>query len=246
MLLLILAVIVLSRGFLMSTVQYVSIPLWKFKNFITNSSSGLFSGFQYKQSLINENEELKKKLSDYDLKFIELNSLKTENDRLNNLLSHNVKTKGIYANVIVKIGIFPFDIFVVDAGLNDGVAVGDFVYVSGSLPIGKIDQVFSNSSYVKLFSSPDEKNIIHIGEKSIQVEAYGVGGGNFYAYVPKDIDVNIGDKIIMPAVGITQFSVVEKVDQKDSDSFKKVYFKNSISPFLINWVEIRKSVLPVK
>lgn len=84
----------------------------------------------------------------------------------------------------------------INRGKNDGLALKQYVMADNSI-IGTISKLSSRTAYVKLFTDPNSKIKVRIGELEVPKIMQGIG--NFSAkvlLVPTTYDVNVGDNVI--------------------------------------------------
>lgn len=225
------------------SLQFVSSPFWKAKNSsvegVLNSSQMLRS----KRSLVFENDNLKNKIKENEFKLLEFELLVQENESLKKLLGRKTfdENDAILGIVLARPNISPYDTFVIDIGEASEIKKGNEVYVQGNIFIGKIDEVYGNTSTVKLFSSPGEITQVFIGLQNISANAVGRGGGNFIVKLPRGTEVEKGDIITMPGIDTKLFAIVEDIKADPSDPFITILFKNPVNLNDIKWVQIVKS-----
>ncbi len=239
LIILILILIFLSTPWARRVLFYVANPVWQIEKSITRAFDHLVIYFDSKQTLAQENDELKNQLQVLtELKGINL-ILQSENDSLKNLLGRkDAKHKTVLAAVLVKPPKNLFDILLIDAGLNQGIKVGDKVIAESNVYIGEISEVFSDTSKVILYSSPGEKRAVALGTSGVAAEAVGRGGGNFSIDLPREIGAKEGDVIYIPSITPNVFGIVEKILFEDKDSFQTILFKSPINLSELNFVEI--------
>lgn len=226
-------------GLFGGTINIIAVPLWKMSNYMSDKFSDMFSTVRSKKSLISEIRTLKEELGMTSANLLIQKVYQKENEDLKTLLGRdNDKTKNILSAVLVRPGMSPFDIMIIDIGASSDVKVGDRVLYNGSLIIGTVAEVDMKSSKVKLFSSPGEKHIALIGPKSTQVEVEGFGAGSFVAKLPRDMEIKEGDEVIMPSVSTSILGFVQKIESSVADSFQKIIFKIPINLSEIKWVEV--------
>lgn len=167
-----------------------------------------------------------------------ITQLQKENVELKEKLGRPVAKNVMLAYVLKKPPFTVYDTFILDAGSNQGVVVGDKIYSFGDLLIGEIQEVSPTTSKVKLYSSYGEKYDILIGEKSVQATAIGRGGGSFEIIIPRDIKVNEGDTITVPNISNTVFGVVGKIISDPARAFSTVIFSQPINIYEQKWVLI--------
>jgi rod shape-determining protein MreC len=245
--LIVIGIIIILRIFfpnvLTSTSQFISMPFWKAKNSsvegVVNSSQLLRS----KRSLIFENDNLKAQIEESAFKLFELELLKEENKSLKELLGRETFNEDdtVLGAVLARPNVSPYDTFVIDAGSDSNIKKGNDVFVAGDIFIGKISEVYSNTSTVTLFSSPGEITPVSIGLQNISANAIGRGGGNFIVELPRGTEVEKGDIVTMPGIDTKVFAVVEEIEANPSDPFITTLFKNPINMNDVKWVQVVKN-----
>lgn len=176
-------------------------PIQKILYTLTKNISDTYKGIVNRselvgkiENLLKENGELKTKISLYD-------QLKTENDRLREILNFKDKFsnyKFIGANVIGKNGAY-IDEFIIDIGIKDGLNVGMVVIANGGL-FGMITSVSDNWSLV----SPLINGDIAVSGVILRTNmGQGIIKGNVsneynlkMEYLFVDEDVKIGDIVV--------------------------------------------------
>lgn len=212
-------------------------PFWKGSislQYFYNSNLELLRS---KKSLIEENQKLIDSilLKDKDLKFLSV--LEEENNELKKIKG-NAEILSVVASVISRPPKTPYDTLIIDSGSFSGIETGDLVIALGNVFVGEVFEVNSYMSKIKLYSSPGNKIDVLIGEEKIQKEAIGVGAGNFRTELPKEIEIKEGDIITVSSIVANIFGVVEKIEEKTTDSFKTVLFRSPINIQEIRFVEI--------
>ncbi|MFQ5661873.1 MAG: rod shape-determining protein MreC [Candidatus Paceibacteria bacterium] len=220
--------------------NFVAAPFWKSKNFTVSKVANSAELLRSKRSLIEENNNLKAEIELNNLKLLSLDLFKEENIRLKELFDRQISStdNSILGVVLVRPSASLYDTLVIDVGAESDVSEGDYVFVSGDIFIGRINEVYKNTSLVKLFSSPGEITQVRVGLDGVSASAEGVGGGNFIAELPRGIGIEEGDMVVMPNISTRVFAVVEEIDADPSDPFLTVLFKNPINLNDIKWVQV--------
>lgn len=225
-----------------SFVFWLARPIWKIENALISHFDYSVRLFETKRSLVEENRRLQSDNNKLNYYILANDFLRRENDDLRENAGRNKELgNSLLASVLVKPGQTPYDQLIVDVGSNLGVSVGDLVTVEGSVVIGEITEVFSNTSKVELYSTHKRVLTVLIGPNSIQTEATGMGGGNFKVKLPKETDVKEGDSVVVPSISPTVFGVIEKIDSDSQNTFQDIYFKNPVNLNEIKFVSILKN-----
>ncbi len=180
----------------------------------------------------------------------QVKQLKGENTelKLENLLNKNITNEfeyfksqfgevaqqNTFFKVILRPPFTPFDVIRI-TGKLDPYQIGNLVFYK-NLIIGKIIEKDNQYATVELFSSPEKKTVITV--KGTQFEARGLGGGRYMFEASKDFDVVEGEPIVYPEQTVLILGVVEFVETKEEDLFKKVYFNLPTSLDMISYVTI--------
>ncbi len=234
-------IILFTRVFniISSDVNFIAVPIWKTQSTISDIITNINVWFESKKSLEEKNRRLKDDLDIAGGKLIDRNLLYNENIKLKGLLGRKAKT-GVYvfAAVLTKPDRSLYDTIIIDIGKNSGVKKNDKVLYGDNIVIGKIAEVFDNSSKVLLLSSPREKVDVVIGSNNISAIADGRGGGNFEIKLPRDAKVYIGDAVSVPGMDTHILGVVEYIESTPSDPFKTIIFRGTVDIFKLKWVEV--------
>lgn len=212
-------------------------PLWKAENIFTNSVRSSLGFFRTKNSLIAENTALKAQVLSLELERL-ANPSSSASSALYELLGRPKDDGGITATVITHPPQSPYDFIVVDAGSKDTVIMDSTVRLLQGPEIGKIVEVFPSFSKVKLYSSYGEETHAVLERGEVPVVLLGMGAGNFKLEVPRDTEVEVGDRVVSASLSKELLAVVGRVELKPTDSFKEVLAKSPISIFEVRFVTI--------
>lgn len=221
--------------------EKAAVPFWKAKDFFSGITYDGFSMLKSKQTLIDENQSLKEKIQNDELKLLNVDVLSLENEDLKAMLGRKSSKDAVLAGVLSKPPQSPYDTLILDAGSTEGVVKGDLVMAGEDIAIGEISEVFENSSQVKLYSSPGEEVVVTIGSGGLSATASGKGGGNFEAKIPRDIPISKGDVVLMPGINPILYGTVEDVEIRPADSFQYVLFKSPVNASFLSRVLVRKT-----
>lgn len=170
---------------------------------INDGVSGLFSYFTEKEALQQENDSLKREVSELHGQLTQMDEINMENIRLKELLDYKTETQGQYnlqlAEIIAENNNNLQHTITLNKGSNDGILTGMTVMNHLGL-IGRISAVMPESSEVMLL--PDRESAVGVRVWSTR-EVIGVveGGGTSTAnlqmiHVPHDADLYVGDDIV--------------------------------------------------
>ena len=118
------------------------------------------------------------------------------------------------------------------------IKTGDIVFALGSVPVGRIAEVYTNSSKVTLFSNAGEKTQAIISDKNVFMELIGRGGGNFEMILPRDLTLQKGDQAIMPGLSPYVLAITETIISDPRDPFTKALLRSPVNIQELKFVEI--------
>lgn len=228
-----------SPSFLGSLFSPIATPLWKSRDFLSGALKGISEPFYSKKNIISENESLKRRVLELESENLLLRIKTHELSFLEDALRVRVSDNSIFARVLSKPPQSPYDFLNVEVGEEQGISVGARVFSSG-IAIGLVSEVGSKVSRVELFSRPGSE----ISAESLQTAntfvLKGRGGGNFETLVPSSVNLSVGEIFIIP--GSQSFAVarLERIESRETDSFKKIFLSSPEAIFSLRFVEIER------
>ncbi len=211
----------------------VALPLWKTGNKTNAAALKSFSFLESKKSLIEENTMLREKLSGIEPLFFERERLKKENEELKRMLGRYENTKVILASIITKPNRSPYDTVVIDAGSAEGVEKKDKIVAGENVLIGEVEEVFSHSALVRLYSSPGVSMDVSVGDNAMLTTITGKGGGTFEFKLPKNSSIAKGSAIISLGIEPHVVGVVESVFSSAADTFETILARSALNIFTL-------------
>lgn len=236
-LILIIALNFIQPTILTAPLVSVAVPILKIQASVYGKLGDFLTFFSSKSDLEQENQRLKNSLVIADLGQFELDVYKRENLELKELLGRAKNEKRILSAVIGKPPHTPYDLLTIDIGRSTGILSGMPVAVMDVI-IGRVEEVYSESARVKLYSSPGEVTTVLVGPSRIHADAYGRGAGNFTFKIPKGLPVMKGDTITLPSINLKIFGVVREVESNIPDSFQTIFFTSPVDQTTLKWVEV--------
>ncbi|RJQ32320.1 rod shape-determining protein MreC [Candidatus Parcubacteria bacterium] len=205
------------------TAGFFSIPFLKIGDGGEEKKDGFLSIFKNKrlltaenETLRRENEELKNKLSVFEL-------IKTESEELKASLGRMGKKDYVLSYILSKPPKSPYDMIIIDAGSESGAIVGMRVIASEAL-IGHIAEVFPRSSKVRLVSFSGEETNVIVGGAKINAIGTGLGGGNIEIKIPGSVEVKQDDKILTEGGEPILVGNIDKIEKDPLSPFQKILF----------------------
>jgi len=206
-------------------------PFWKAKVELVDKSilSNVITYFRSKNVLNKENLSLEEKLQEAEYLLLELELVKDENSKLRESLQmRSFSENSVLAYVLSKPNQTLYDTLVLDAGIGEGVRIGDMVRSGDSLVMGEVVSLEEGTSKAKLFSTSGVQSEVVIGG-FLAATAVGQGGGNFKILLPRDITVKEGMSVRLSSSPRTLLGFVEVIEKQKSDSFQEVFVKSPVN-----------------
>lgn len=215
-----------SSKYVGGALAWMMTPVYSSVSIISETAHSLSLYFASKRSLERENELLRLRLEQYQLRTYEYDFLKSENTSLRNAFDRlPYDSEYILAQVLARPRVTPYDTILIDLGMYDGVGEGMQVFYEGGFAIGEIDTAYRHSALVRLYSSDGVQMEGFVGSSTIPVTIHGVGGGNFRILLPKGNNVKSGDVVRIPALNPTFLGTIEHVDVSENSSIAVLYMK---------------------
>lgn len=215
-------------------------PIWKVRDVVFSPFIKVGNFFSFKSSLIEKNRILEEENSALKLKSFDYDILLQENEALKGSLGRKEDGSFIFAKILSKPPVSPYDTLVLDVGSENGVILGSKVYLSNNIIIGIVRNVTPNTSLVELFSSSSQKNELIVLRTGATFSILGQGGGNLKLEVPKDTDIVWGDVFVYPDLRTSVLGTVYYIDSTSQGSFKTIYIRLFANIFEVNSVFIAK------
>ncbi len=198
-------------------------PLFSLGDNMYQNINDLPEKFWSKDQLLQEIESLREKEKELDLKLTDISALQFENGELRKSLAIKPEQNFISAFVVARPPQTSFDTLLIDKGIESGVKIGDLILASNSVMIGKIVEVKKDSSIVLLNSSPSAYFAANISRNNEPIEIFGHGSANLYSKLPINVDIEVGDTIILNYGKVFSIGVVEKIENEETSGFKHVF-----------------------
>lgn len=227
-------------SFLGPSLNFISRPVLEIGNWFSQGFGAIGFYFDTKKNLFEENrfllEEnlfLKAKMENYEI-------LEKENIDLKYILNRAQKEKNfVLANILTKSNRSFYGSVILDIGKNDNISTGNMVYAYGEIPIGKISEVYENTSLLTFFSSPGLKTEGFLGGVNASVELIGRGGGNFETTIPVDLNLEKGTIVYTPGYDSRVLAKIVEIISKQGDPLKKVILNSPVNIEELKWVQVK-------
>lgn len=170
-----------------------------------------------------------------------INDLETEQSRLNILLNTRDAQKIVPARVTISGEYLFADSIIIDRGLKDAVAPGDFVTTSEGMFVGLVTTSETYGSRIIPFTQLGQKTVIRGGKnKEIIFEARGIGGGEASADLPVNIDIKVGDIFWSGEYPDFIIGIIHAIDRSPARQIETVYLKPPIAFKFLTSVYVHK------
>ncbi len=202
-----------------------------------NISKNIFHSWFSKKRIIDENNELKKKIAILEVDVLRtkyLESLLEKSNVLNNLNSEIISTSILHKNnsgVVTILG-----------GKDSGFSVGDSVFYYDGTLIGNISSVFDKTSRVSLFIKNGMISNGILFPQNISITTTGNGNAMF-AKLNRDIDISVGDVLYNEKLPGYIMGTVSNIDFDPRDPMKKVFISPIHSIRSLQQIGIKKTTL---
>lgn len=192
-----------------------------------------------KRTLVSKITELQTSLEGYDAQITTAKLLAQENDALKAELGRNGSIKGTLAHVVTLPNRSIYDTFVIDAGTDAHIAVGQTVYGFGSIALGMISDTAVDHATVSLFSTSGRETSGNVGSGNVAVTLIGRGGGEYEVRLPRDLAFTVGDLVSYQSVHTAVLAEIERIVTDPRDPFQRLIAKTPINLQALKWVIVR-------
>ncbi len=224
-------------------------PVLVLGNGLGQKFSDLGSYFISKSSLVAENQTMRFQLNEEEGRMANYDLVVAENESLKEALGRkDAKTNMVLAVILSKPNKSPYDTIVVDAGEEQEIKTGDTVFTLGNVPIGRVAEVYPNSSKIILFSNSGENTQAIVKNKNtttslsgdVYMELVGRGGGNFEMILPRDFILEKGDQATMPGLNSYVLAIAETTISDPRNPFTKALLRSPANIQELKYVQIEK------
>lgn len=211
-------------------------------NNIGEKFRSISSYFVSKNSLYLQNQNLQSQLSELEARNSNYNSINAENISLKEILGReNEKAATILAAILSKPNQSIYNTLLIDVGIKQGIKIGDTVFALGNIPIGRIAEIYPNSSKVILFSTAGEKTQVVIVGQEVFMEVVGRGGGNFEMILPRDFTLEKRDEVVMPGLNPLLLAEVVTIISDLRNPFTKALLSSPVNIQELRFVQVQVS-----
>lgn len=226
-----------------SVVSAIAVPLWRSESNIRQDIFALPALIRSKKLLVDENDSLRQSLADINVELQSYKNLQKENDNLmaelGNVGEHGKES--VSAPILSGPNIPPYDGLIIDAGLKNGLSLGDKVLYGENELIGEVSQLYNQTAKVTLYSGFGiSTDAILSGAKDVHVVAEGFGSGDYYFELPSSILVNEGEFLLIPGGGSYILGKVGNIQLDITTASQKVLVTSSFNIRSARFVRVTK------
>ena len=211
-----------------------AVPVWKTKDVVTNTLSAPISYLKSKSRLSKENDRLSARVAELEIEAQIASVLLEENLVIKEILGRDENSQRTLVRVLARPPQSIFGTLVIDSRED----IGKKVIAGNSVLLGEVAESLPGTSVVALYSRGDKLTEVTLNKSKTVGEASGRGGGNFVLEVPKDVDVELGEKVVSTQDDNYIVGVVEQVENNEASTFKQVFFRVPLNISSLEWVEV--------
>jgi len=222
--------------FIAAPIVSIVTPIWKAENKLMSTLRNSVAFFSSQKSLVAEIASLKERLYFMETEILSLSNGRVQEEVLFDLLGRKERAEEVVAAVLSRPSQTPYDVIIIDAGSSDSISVGSQVLLPEGPILGLVSEVFPTSAKVKLFSANGEETNAILERNQLPITLMGTGGGNFRLALPRDVEIEKGDRILFPDISSRLVATVGEIVTKPTDSFKEVLARSPTNIFSFRFV----------
>ena len=196
--------------------------------------SGFLGNFLSSSSSIEALENSKK---DLEVKNFLLDSRVSELESLLSVPSEN-RNKGVQGLLVSQFPISPYSTITVEPISMSRVSSGMKAIAYGGIYIGNIMDAGENLASIKLLSFPELETNAWLERLSLNITIVGVGSNNMKFELPKDIKIEVGDRIISNTTSQYLIGEIEIIDNRPTEPLQEIRFRHPINFRNLRYVEL--------
>lgn len=181
--------------------------------------------------MILENQELKDKITELEASEALLEFTSKASEELKGTVS---------ALILLRPPALAYDQLVVDKGKKDGVLLDKLVLAGPNIILGKVAEVFEETSRVMSFSSYGLETNVFLQKAGVSASASGLGNYEFVITLPRDFPAELGEQVFSLTDPPYFVGSVEKIASPASASTKKLTVRQPFNIYNLRKVNILK------
>jgi rod shape-determining protein MreC len=226
---------VISGGKLRASVRVFGsmISTWSGQAGATFTGSGFFTS---RAALESQNRTLSEQVAQLQGRAAALSAVQEENDQLRAIVHLAAKSPGVTAPVVSSLEASPYGTFLIGAGSQDGIAVGNLVLSEDGFVIGRVNDTSARQSLVSELFAPNAT--VSATVNAVPISLSGQGGGNARANVLRSAAIAIGDIAIAPGLGERPVGIVGQVASSSASASQDVYVRTPLNLSSLQFVYV--------
>ncbi len=221
-------------------VMYILHPFLNANTEIKKRWQNIRTDFSDKERLQDENVSIRENIIQLETKIAFSEAIEKENVALKTAFSAEERQAFILTYVISRPPSTPYDMLIIDSGSKKGIKEGMQVSAFGNVLLGYVSDVFADMSKIKLISSFGEETNVIFESSGISAIAIGRGGENLEITLPREIQVNAGERIVSLGKRPMLVGIVEKIEMAEADPLQKIIFRLPVNIQYLNQIFILK------
>lgn len=233
---LVLALDLLAGGIVRDQARSAAALVW---SGMGNAHEGLrqWNFFADRRELLEENRALTSEVASLSALRLENDIVRAENTALRDLLAVPEHGRAVAtARVLSRPHASPYGTFVIGAGSDDGVSVGDHVLAPGSISLGRVAEVSAGTAVVEMFLRNGNEVEVIIAEDAL-VSVAGQGGSTGLSEVPRSITVAEGDPVLLPNSGFA-IGTIGRIQTPPAAAFQQVFITVPLNIQTLRFVRV--------
>lgn len=195
--------------------------------------------FASKAALIAKIDELEHALGAQAALVEQSAMLEQENEALKAQFGRSPAKEGTLARVVAAPRRSFYDTLVIDAGSDEGVAVGAIAYAFDSIALGSVASVDAHRAVVELFSAPARETAGTAEGSETTITLIGRGGGEYEVRMPRDMHFTIGELVSYQSIDSAVLAKVEKIVTDPRDPFQRLLAKAPVNLSALKFVIVK-------
>lgn len=207
----------------------LGLPVWRGEETTESFLDDLRGYLASKSRLQEEIREWERRHLANQVRLKQLEAIQSENQRLRELMNRTDDApEATLAAVLTTPPQSPYDMTILDIGLEHGVEIGDRVVTAGAA-IGEVRSVYSRTAIARLYSTPGVTTEGEVEALNLTVRLVGDGSGSFTATVPRDLAVERGMSIFLPGLDNYLLAEVVEIESESSDPFQRIRARSPVN-----------------
>lgn len=192
-----------------------------------------------RKNMANQINNLNHEVFSLRAKVLDYERLQIENDSLRDMLPATPVSPKIISTVRVlkRPPASMYDTLIIGGGKAEGVMIGQKVVAFGTVYLGDVVEVFSDTALVRLATSQDVARDVRALRSGVILEAKGHNGSHVIIEMPREIDVSEKDQLV-DVLSNKLSLVVYKITFDDREPFKTVYARSPVNMHYLDWVQV--------